>query len=124
MAGGSAIWLRIPVPALDRPGDQVLEPAEDGALLSGRFVGAEAVVGLDLRAAPGAGLHPAQITGAVPVGSLGWVSTTRRHSVMWPPWITNAVSAVSPTPAPHSPGPGRSVSTKVAIVKRPWLSAG
>ena len=34
-----------PVGALDRPGDDVLEPAEDGPALPRRLVGAEAVVG-------------------------------------------------------------------------------
>src|SRR5829696_2077526 len=33
--------------------------------------------------------------------------------------MTNAVFALSPTPPPHSPGPGRSVSSKVAIVYFP-----
>src|SRR3954447_25682931 len=44
----------LPMRSLDRPRDQVLEPAEDGAPLPGGFVGAEAVIGLDLRPAPGA----------------------------------------------------------------------
>ena len=39
---------RFPVRALNRPGDQVLEPAEDRTSFSGRFVGAEAIVVLDV----------------------------------------------------------------------------
>ena len=42
---------------------------------------------------------------------------------MWPSWITKAVLAVSPTPFPHMPGPGRSVSTKVATVYLPEVAA-
>ena len=63
------------------------------------------------------------MTGAVLVGPVGSVSTTRRHSLMCPSWITKAVLAASPTPLPHRPGPGRSVSTKVAIVYLPDLLA-
>src|SRR5262249_9030245 len=39
---------RVPVPSLQRPGDDVLEATEDGPALAGRLVGAEAVVRLDL----------------------------------------------------------------------------
>ena len=46
-AGGLGKLAGLPVGALDRPRDDVLEPAEDGAPLAGRLVGAEAVVGLD-----------------------------------------------------------------------------
>ena len=42
----------LPVGALDRPGHDVLEPAEGGAPLAGRLVGAKSVARLDLRAAP------------------------------------------------------------------------
>ncbi len=42
--------------ALDRPRDDVLEPAEDGAAPSGRLVGAKAVVRVDVVPAPGARL--------------------------------------------------------------------
>jgi isocitrate dehydrogenase (NAD+) len=51
-------WLghltRIPVRALDRPGDDVLEAAEDGSLLPGRLVRVESVAGLHVGSTPGA----------------------------------------------------------------------
>jgi hypothetical protein len=45
---------RLPVSALDRPRDEVLEATEDGAPLAGGLVGAEPVVGLDIDPAPAA----------------------------------------------------------------------
>jgi len=48
---------RLPVGALDRPGDQVLETAEDGSPLARRLIGPEAVVVLALDPAPAALFH-------------------------------------------------------------------
>jgi hypothetical protein len=47
---------RVPMGALDRPGNHVFEPAERRPALARRFVGAEAVVRLDRRPTPGARL--------------------------------------------------------------------
>ena len=47
---------------------------------------------------------------------------TRRQSVILPSSITNEVEALVPVPAPQSP-PGRSVSSKVAVVKSPVVFA-
>ena len=45
--------------------------------------------------------------------------STRRHSLIRPSSIRNSVCAVPPTPCPQVPGPGRSVSLKVASVSSP-----
>lgn len=50
---------RLPVRALNRPRDHVLEAAEGRAPLPRRLVEAEPVVGLHLRPAPGARFHHA-----------------------------------------------------------------
>ena len=50
-----------PARALDRPRDDVLDPAEDGAAPAGRLVGAKAVVRVDVVPAPGARLAVQQI---------------------------------------------------------------
>jgi hypothetical protein len=47
---------RLPVRALDRPRDHMLEAAEGGAAVAGRLVQAKAVVVLDAGPAPGATL--------------------------------------------------------------------
>src|SRR5262249_7429879 len=103
--------------------------AEDGPPRPGGLVGAESVVGVDLGPAPRArlgrgGLHPS------PPAQTDWpgagccgVAPTRRHWVILPSWITKLVSAFSPTPPAQLPGPGRSVSSKVAVVNLPAVSA-
>src|SRR5262249_10579527 len=113
---------RLPVRPLDRPRNDVLEAAEDGPPRPGGLVGAESVVGAALGPAPRArlgrgGLHPS------PPAQTDWpgagccgVAPTRRHWVILPSWITKLVSAFSPTPPAQLPGPGRSVSSKVAVV--------
>ena len=56
----------------------------------------------------------------------GWPpapAPTRRHWTILPSRITNEVFAVSPVPGPQSPGPGRSVRRKVAVVNSPAVSA-
>ena len=57
-AGVDVGWLGelagLPVRALDRPGDDVLEAAEDCPPSAGGLVGTKAVAGLDPGAAPGA----------------------------------------------------------------------
>ena len=50
-----------PARALDRPRDDVLDPAEDGAAPAGRLVGAKAVVRVDVVPAPAARLAVQQI---------------------------------------------------------------
>src|SRR3954452_23891074 len=47
----------------------------------------------------------------------------RRHWTILPSRITNEVLATPPTPGPHTPGPGRSVSLNVAVVNEPAESA-
>jgi 3-isopropylmalate dehydrogenase len=56
--GSRGLWwkARLPVRALDRPGNDVLEAAEDGAPLAGVLDQPEPVPGLDRVAAPGAAL--------------------------------------------------------------------
>jgi hypothetical protein len=53
---GRSEWLgrlaRFPVRALDRPGDDVLEPAEDGTAVAGMLGQAITIVGLDGVPAP------------------------------------------------------------------------
>src|SRR6476661_1521126 len=48
---------------------------------------------------------------------------TRSHWKILPSPTTNEVLATPPTPAPHTPGPGRSVSLNVAVVNSPAESA-
>src|SRR5436190_8729150 len=50
-----------PARALDRPRNDVLEPAKDGAAPAGRLIGAKAIVGVDVVPAPRARLAVQQI---------------------------------------------------------------
>src|SRR6266511_492710 len=60
--GGLVELSRLPVRALDRPGDHVLEPAEDRPAIAGGLEEPEAIVGFDDGSAPCAGLgHTAGI---------------------------------------------------------------
>src|SRR3954447_22454373 len=68
-AGVRAFGKRLPERAPDRPGHDVLEPAEHGAPAARHLVRAEAVAELDVRAAPGAA-----VVHALPSGSRNWRS--------------------------------------------------
>jgi hypothetical protein len=114
-----------PVRPLDFPGDEVFEPAEDGPAVTGRLVGAEAVVGLDLLPTPGAALGgqdswPEDLLWSGPGDPPP--PPTRDQWTISPSWMTKAVRAVCPVPGPQSP-PGRAVSSKVAVVTWPSVLA-
>src|SRR5881392_2432390 len=98
-----------PVRALDRPRDDVLKPAKDGAAPAGQLVGAKAVVRADVVPAPGARFAVQRIEAKkgspVEAREKAIVGTAKQNpTVGRPAFAPRRASQRSPAPVPVCAG--------------------